>query len=149
MSNSLLRVAFDTTVFFWSRDIRKRLREKIKSGEIVAVLPVIAYSERLRQIADSQQADFVLSIFKQFVADLGFSVAPFTERHAESVADLWLSLNPTHRNKEFWRANKADIFIIAMSEAEGWTLVTDDEGIQFTAFHQKMNCQDFVTTYLG
>jgi hypothetical protein len=128
--------------------LRERLREKIKSGEIVAVLPVIAYSERLRQIADSRQANFVLSIFKQFVADLGLSVAPFTERHAESVADLWLSLDAAHRNKEFWGANKADIFIIAMSNAEGWMLVTDDKGVHFATLQRRMHREKFVTTYL-
>jgi len=147
MSSNSLRVAFDTSIFFWPRETRERLREKVRAGDIIAILPVIAYAERVRQIADRPGVNWATSVFRQFVADLGLTIASFTESHAETVADVWLSLEVNNRNSEFWQANKTDVFIIAMSKTEGWILVTDDKGIQFDAL-ATMNREEFSGAFL-
>ncbi len=124
----------DTNIL-WSRSLRNRLTERIRSGHLRVYVPTIIHAERIRQVADKWGETFAIDTIRQQVAQSEFDLLPFTTADAEALAALWPDLKaavePATSADEYWRRNCVDILLCAVARSRGYTLVTDDKGQHF------------------
>lgn len=89
----------------------------MESGRVIAVLPAVAYAERIRQLrADSLD----IERWREGIATAGIAIEPFGEREAERV--------PAEAgDPALWRKHARDYLVAAHVEGDR-EVVTSDRG---------------------
>lgn len=89
----------------------------MEHGDVEAILPAVAYAERLRQLAERGQD---LRIWRARLEMMGIRVEPFSESQAEALAHTTVDVT-------MWKRHARD-FLVAAHAAEDRIAVTPDEG---------------------
>ncbi|MCI0564185.1 MAG: PIN domain-containing protein [Nitrososphaera sp.] len=134
-------VLIDTNVL-WKPSLRNQLTEKIKSGVLRVYVPTLIHAERIRQIADEKGDAFAIDVIRQLVDASGIELLPFTTEDAEAIADVWHYLKAKGATENDWRQHRFDLFLCAIAQSRGYTLITDDKGQHFEVITSRMSLTD-------
>ena len=116
-----MKLVLDTNALWepalWKALIAAKDLGAMDDGRLSAVLPCVAYAERVRQIRRDAK-DVVM--WKEKLAQAGVVVEPFDTKQAERLPE------EAHRN-DLWSRHARDMMVAAHVEADR-TLVTADNG---------------------
>lgn len=121
-----MRLVLDTSALFEPALLAALVRARgvgaMERGAVSAVLPAVAYAERIRQLRRDGRDE---TRWKADLANAGILVEPFGSQEAEAVdAGSW--------DDAMWRRHARD-FLVSAHASSGGRLVTSDGGAAWRA----------------